>query len=161
MAESNFQDIVVLSSGTLQLRAQAMSVGTDAGAKSVVLANDVGAIHLNANPSAGAKSILLPDASGTVGLITALSAGTTLVSGGQVVFSNSNNFSFGLSGSTITASFNAAAAAFGGIAAGTQTATTGTVNFANSNGVTFGMSGSSQVTASFAHRAYALYLAGI
>lgn len=43
----------------------------------------------------------------TVG-IDAISAGTTLAAGGQVVFSNSNNITFGLTGRTVTASAAAA-----------------------------------------------------
>jgi len=79
------------------------------------------------------------------------SAGTTSNNLTNVVFSNSNNVTFGLNGSTITASANAAGAGdgFNNIAAGTQTAnTTGTVAFSNSNNVSFGMSNSSVVTAS-------------
>lgn len=78
------------------------------------------------------------------------SAGTTSNNLTNVVFSNSNNVSFGLNGSTITASANAAGVGDGGnvLAAGTQTATSlGTVKFADSNGITFGMSGSTQITA--------------
>lgn len=77
-----------------------------------------------------------------------VSAGTTSGSLGSIVFSNSNGVSFGLNGSTITAS---AAAGGSGVAqaAGTQTATSGTVIFSNSNGITFGMSNSSVVTASY------------
>lgn len=76
-----------------------------------------------------------------------ISAGASSQATGTIVFSNSNNVSFGLSNGTMTASM---AGGGGGIAAaaGTQTATSGTVNFANSNGVTFGMSGSNQITAS-------------
>jgi hypothetical protein len=80
-----------------------------------------------------------------------VSAGTTSNNLSNLVFSNSNNVTFGLNGSTITASASGAGGADGVniIAAGTQTAnTTGTVVFSNSNGVTFGMSNSSVVTAS-------------
>src|SRR6185369_12267933 len=80
----------------------------------------------------------------------ALSADGSSQGAGTVVFSNSNGVSFGMSGSTITATVNPGAAA--GIAAiqgGTQTATSGTVVFSNSNGITFGMSGSSRITASY------------
>lgn len=83
--------------------------------------------------------------------VGSISAGTTNASLGQVVFSNSNGVSFGLSGSTVTASFSGGGAADGlnRIAAGTQTAgTLATVVFSNSNGITFGMSNNSVVTAS-------------
>lgn len=146
MAESNFQDVVVLSSDSLQVRGQAISVGTDAGIKSLILGNDVGTMNFAANPTAG-RTISLPDANGTVGLITALSAGTTLVSGGLVVLSNSNGFTFGLNGSTITASYTQSTGP-GAISAGTTLASSGTVVFSNSNNFSFGMNGNT-ITGSF------------
>lgn len=80
------------------------------------------------------------------------SAGTTSGNLSNIIFSNSNGVSFGLDGSTITASFSGGGGAADGlnrIAAGTQTAgTLATVVFSNSNGITFGMSNSSIVTAS-------------
>ena len=74
-----------------------------------------------------------------------LSAGTTRAQG-EVVFSNSNGVSFGVSGQTITASAGAGGGA--AISAGSQSVSSGTVIFSNSNAVTFGMSGSQTVTAS-------------
>lgn len=83
----------------------------------------------------------------------AIAAGTQTGVSGTFVFANSNNLTFGMSGSTqITGSIPAGATAtgnFGALAAGTQTATSGTVAFVNSNGITFGMSGSTQITASY------------
>lgn len=146
MAESNFQDVVVLSSATLQVLGQAISVGSDAGAKSVILGNDVGALHIHASPTA-IRSQLHPDANGTVGLITAISAGTTLASNGQLVLSNLNGVTFGINGNTITASVAGASAGIGAISAGTTLASSGTMVFSNSNGVSFGVSGNT-VTAS-------------
>lgn len=128
---------------------QAIQVGTDPGAKSLILSNDVGALHLAANPAAGTITVNLPTGAGTIGLITAISAGTTLVSIGQVVLSNSNGVSFGMNGGTITATVQpGAAAGIAAIQAGTQTQTSGTNVLSNSNGISFGMSGSSQITAS-------------
>jgi hypothetical protein len=103
MPESNFQDVVVLTSASLVFYGEQFVVGSAAGAKSVVFANTGGAQHLYANPTA-TRSISMPDANGTMGLITALSAGTTRFSNGQLVFSNSPTVSFGINGSTITAS---------------------------------------------------------
>jgi len=78
-----------------------------------------------------------------------VSAGTTSGNLQTIQFNDGNGVSFGLNGSTVTASV--APGGGGGIAAaaGTQTATSGTINFVNSNNVTFGMSNSSQITASF------------
>lgn len=79
----------------------------------------------------------------------AISASGSSASSGTVVFSNSNGVSFGMSGSTVTASVAAGpSAGIGGIGASTQTATSGTVVFSASNGLSFGLSGSSQITGS-------------
>ena len=201
-SQSNLQDVVVLNNATLSILGERIQLGTDAGSKSIVFAQDpaaASAIFLVATNATGAETVIIPDANGTIGLITAISAGTTLASNGQLVFSNSNGVTFGINGSTITASVAGASAGIGAISAGTtqatsgtvvfsnsnnisfgvsgntvtanvaaaavaagsQTGSSGTVVFSNSNGVSFGMSGSSQVTASMAHRAYALFLAGV
>lgn len=119
-----------------------------------------GSNHSHGNPTLALTNLTGTTASASNGLTislsaadpasgVALSADGSSQSAGTVVFSNSNGISFGMSGSTITATVNPGAAA--GIAAiqgGTQTATSGTIVFADSNGITFGMSGSSQITAS-------------
>lgn len=61
----------------------------------------------------------------------------------------SGNITFGLTGSTVTASAPAGGGGGAGLSAGTQSVSTGTVAFANSNGISFGMSGSNQITASY------------
>ena len=79
----------------------------------------------------------------------AISANGNSVSSGTVVFSNSNGISFGMSGSTITATVvPGAAAGIAAIGASSQTATSGTVVLSNSNGLTFGMNGSTVITGS-------------
>jgi len=81
-----------------------------------------------------------------------ISAGSTSNNASAFVFSNGNNISFGLNGSTITASAAQSVQTQSnvqGISAGTQVARTGDIVFANSNGMTFGLSGSSQLTASY------------
>lgn len=118
--------------------------------------------HSHGNPTLALTNLSGTTASNSAGLTLSLSAAApgggggpaisaagSSINAGTVVFSNSNGISFGMNGSTITATVNPGAAA--GIAAiqgGTQTATSGTVVFANSNGITFGLSGSSQLTAS-------------
>lgn len=67
-----------------------------------------------------------------------LSAGSAIASQGTVSFGNSNGVTFGLNGSTITASIGQAPPSLT-LSAGTNTAATGTVAFVNSNGVTAGM----------------------
>lgn len=78
-----------------------------------------------------------------------LSAGTTKATLGEVVFSNSNNVSFGIDGQTITASVAGGGSGnTGSISAGTTRATLGEVVFSNSNGISFGVNGQT-VTASY------------
>jgi len=78
-----------------------------------------------------------------------ISASGSSQSAGLIVFSNSPTVSFGMSGSTVTAS--AAGGGGGGVAisGGTQSVSTGTVNWSNSNGISFGLSNSNVMTASF------------
>ena len=152
--QSNFQDVVVLNQDSLSVKGEQIILGTDAGAKSIVFSNNAAELDLAANPTAN-RTILLPDASGTVGLITAISAGTTFASNGQVVFSNSNNITFGLASDaggngTVTASFNqtvqqgvtAIGVSTGGNTLGNTGTTQGTVVFAGIGNITL-----SQVTA--------------
>ena len=79
-----------------------------------------------------------------------IAAGTQTAIPGTVVFSNSNNVSFTMSGSSrIVASVTVAASSENLIAAGGSTAGPGTIVFSNSNGVSFGLNGST-VTGSYA-----------
>lgn len=107
MAQSNFQDVVQLNQDTLSVLGQQLVLGSDAGSKSIVFAQDpalASALHLVASNPTAARTAIFQDANGTVGLVTAISANGVGVAAGAVVFSNSNNVSFGLNGSTITAS---------------------------------------------------------
>jgi hypothetical protein len=119
---------------------------------------------VRAQESSSARSILAGDTIGNVtsvkvftdiesainalpqSAIQSVSAGTAVATSPMVVFSNSNNVSFGLNGSVITASV----AGGGGVAisAGANSSSTGTIVFSNSNGITFGMSTNGVVTAS-------------
>src|SRR6185295_13821712 len=75
---------------------------------------------------------------GSTSSSVAIGAGSQTATSGTVVLANSNNVTFGMSGSSqITARVGAVAAAAGG-----ATATSGTVVFSNGNGVTFGLAGS-------------------
>ena len=128
--------------GSSNTTGQSSSSTVDARSLSIV-----GAGAASVGVSNGSLIISAPNAA--AGNVT-FSAGANSAGLGSVVFSNSNGVSFGLAGSTITAS--AVGAGDGGnvLAAGTQTATSlGTVKFADSNGISFGMSNSSVVTASY------------
>jgi hypothetical protein len=108
---------------------------------------------------AGSNNITLSAATGAGGqTITvsgptfwALSAPSASANAGTIQFSNSNNMSWTMNGSTIVASASFATTTLqsynGGIAALGGTVTSGTAMFSNSNNVTFGMNGST-VTAS-------------
>lgn len=79
-----------------------------------------------------------------------LVVGANTVELGQIVLSNSPTVTWGINGSTVTASAAGGGGGGGGfnsVIAGTQTATN-IASFANSNGLTFGMSNSSVITAS-------------
>jgi hypothetical protein len=125
------------------------------------IANGVLTATVTPGAAAGIAAVQLPNTtytSGTVNFINSngLSFGSTTGGGvtgsysvpGATVFSNSNNVSFGLAGSTVTATATLPIGLAGG-AAGTQTQTSGTLVFVNSNGLSFGMSNSSQVTGSY------------
>lgn len=77
------------------------------------------------------------------------SAGTTSNNLGSVVFSNLNGVTFGLAGSTITASVGAAGGGLTNInvSAGTTSNLLSAITFSNSNNVTFGLNAST-ITAS-------------
>lgn len=151
MANSNFQDVVQLSSDTLYVLGQAMVLGSNAGSKSIIFAQDpalASALNLVASNPTAARTQILADANGTIGLITGISAGAAAFSNGQIVFSNSNGLSFGINGSTLTASADYVRS----ISAGTTNATGNQIVFSNSNGVSFGANGAT-VTASVANAA--------
>jgi hypothetical protein len=77
----------------------------------------------------------------------AVSAGTGVVSSGTVAFGNANGVSFGLNGSTVTASIAMGATSLN-FSAGTTSNNLSAVTFGNANGVSFGLNGST-ITGSF------------
>jgi hypothetical protein len=144
---ATFQDYVRLSQDSLyHTGAQFQLGGTSASTLTYRLSNTGGLGALAASMTAG-HTLWLPSGSGTL-LVSvpavALSAGTQLATSGSVVLSNSNNVSFGMSGSSqITAS------AAWNMSAGTTSQNLSSVTFSNSNNLSFGLSGS-VVTASMA-----------
>jgi hypothetical protein len=143
-----FNDLLQFSQDTLYDLGEAFVLGNlNATTLTFGMSNSAGLLNVVAAPT-GNATLSLPNG-GTVLTNINVSAGGASANLSNVVFSNSNGVSFGLNGSTVTASV--AAGGGGGIPAiqaGTQTATSGTVIFSNSNNVTFGMSGSATVTAS-------------
>src|SRR5271154_5397324 len=102
--DGNFQDYVVLSPDTLSHKGAALQVGTtSASTVTYGFSNSAGMLNLVAAPTANATLWL----TGTLGTLLTninMSAGTTSNNLSAITFSNSNNVSFGLNGSTMTAS---------------------------------------------------------
>lgn len=114
----------------------------------------------NITLSQNGNSISIVGGAGGGGTVN-FSAGTTSNNLTNVVFSNSNNFSFGLNGSTITASYTVPTIpAAGSLSAGTTSATLGQVIFSNSNSVSFGMNAGT-VTATVSYPAQTNQTVGI
>lgn len=99
--------------------------------------NLVGSNNITLSGSTNAGSITVSIIGGAGGGGVGLSAGTQSVSTGTVVLSNSNNITFGMSGSSrVTASY-----AFN-VSGGTTSNNLNALTFSNSNGVSFGLNGS-------------------
>lgn len=147
----NFQDLVQLSADTLYHLGPDLEVGNKATASTVSVGfqNTAGDLVLAA-AATGNATVWLPSSGGTLLSNINVSAGTTSNNLSAVTFSNSNNVSFGLNGSTITASATVASTQ-GSInfSAGTTSNNLSAVTFSNSNGVSFGLNGST-ITASVA-----------
>jgi len=145
----NFQDLVQLSQDTLYHIGPDFELGnTSVGSSaSIGFNNTAGDLQL-VGAATGNATVFLPVSNGTLLEAVNISAGTTSNNLSAVTFSNSNNVSFGLNGSTITASATVASTQ-GSInfSAGTTSGNLQSVIFSNSNGVSFGLNGST-ITAS-------------
>lgn len=162
MAGDNFQDNIKLDSLTrLVAEGPAVVIGTDPGAKSVILKNDVGEMHLAGNPGAGTVTIQLPAAGGTLiasgqavqglgvstGGNTAGSTGTTqgtvVLAGAGVITLSQSTAAGSLATITISAPAQSLQPAVGGVGistggntAGTSGTKSGTIVLAGINGIT-------------------------
>lgn len=107
-------------------------------------------ITLSGSTNGGSMSLSVVGGAGGGGGV-ALSAGAASVSNGTAVFSNSNGVSFGLNGSTVTASHNGLTSQSNqALSAANGSFTFQTAQFSNANGVSFGTSAGSAITASVA-----------
>ena len=154
----NFQDNVGFGGSTFSVSGNVISLGTAAGAKSIIFNNSDSAGHLVWQPSANA-TVSFPAAGGTmavvgqtqglyaVGQTTGESSSSTF-DPRTISISGAGNISVGYSANNLVIS---GAGGGGGVAlsAGTNSTSTGTVVFSNSNNITFGMSNNGVVTASF------------
>ena len=150
MVSAGFSNGSMVISGPDTTAFNAQSVGMSTGGNTagntgfgtdrLVLAGGAN-ITLSGSTNAGSMTISVVGGAGGGGGV-ALSAGTQSVSTGTVVYSNSNNITFGMSGSSqVTASYNF------NLSAGTTSNNLNAVTFSNSNNVSFGINGST-VTAS-------------
>lgn len=105
-------------------------------------------VHQSTAPG-GPDTIWITGAAGGGGLTNInVSAGTTSNNLSNLVFSNSNNVSFGLNGSTITATVTVASTQGSiNVSAGTTSNLLSALTFNNANGITFGLNAST-ITAS-------------
>lgn len=140
-----FQDLVQLSQDTLYHLGPMLQVG-DSAASTVTwgMSNSGGQLAMAGSQTAN-ETLWLPNAGGNATLLTNvnLSAGTTSNNLSAVTFSNSNNNSFGLNGSTVTLSAPV------NFSAGTTSNNLTQVSFANGSGVTWGLNAGT-ITASVA-----------
>ena len=126
----DLQDLLQLSQDTLYFVGADFQLGNTSVGSSATLGfnNTAGDLQL-VGVATGNATAWLPAAGGTLAT--------------QVTLSNSNNLSFGLNASTITAS------AWINVSAGAASQTLSAITFSNSNGVSFGLNGS-VITASAA-----------
>ena len=131
----NLQDDLVLNQDTLSHLGASLVVGSStASTVGFGLSNSGGQLAVQAAPTAAGTLWL----SGTGTIITNIniSAGTTSNNLSALTISNAaHGISFGLNGSTLTASM------FANISAGTTSTNVSAVTFSNSNGISFGVNG--------------------
>jgi len=137
----NFNDLVQLSGDTLYLLGEEFGIGNSlASTLTFGLSNTAGILAVLGAPTANQTLWL----SGTGTLMTNMnvSAGTTSNNLTAITFSNSNGVSFGLNGSTITASVAAGGGGSVNISAGTTSNALTAWTWSNSNNVSFGLNAS-------------------
>jgi len=138
----SFEDLVQLSQDTLHYVGPDLEIGnTSVGSSASLGFNNTAGDLVLVGVATGNATLNLPTGSGTLLTNINLSAGTTSQNLSAAVFSNSNAVSFGLSGSTITASYQV------NISAGTTSNNLTAVTFSNTYNVSFGLNAST-VTAS-------------
>ena len=156
----NFNDLVQLSGDTLNVLGEALTLGNSAASTLTWgFSNSGGVLAVLAAPTANA-TLWLTGGGGTILTNINVSAGTTSNNLSAFTVSNSNNVSFGLNGSTLTASITVATLSnsnnisFGinastitasyafNVSAGTTSNNVNAVTFSNSNGMSFGLNGS-------------------
>ena len=105
MSNSNFQDVVVLNSNTLTIGVQSLILGTDAGSKSIIFAQDpaqASAIFLVASNPTTQNTLLLMGVNRTIGLITGIEVSGFTLSNGSISIRGTSGLVMSANGATIT-----------------------------------------------------------
>lgn len=151
LTTGNFQDLVQLELDTLAYLGPDLEIGNTSIGSSATIGfnNSAGDLQL-VGVATGNATIFLPNKNGTLLENINVSAGTTSNLLSAFTLSNSNNVSFGLNGSTITASATVASTqASINVSAGTTSNNVSALTFGNGSNVSFGLNGST-LTASVA-----------
>ena len=151
LTTGNFQDLVQLELDTLAYLGPDLEIGNTSIGSSATIGfnNSAGDLQL-VGVATGNATIFLPNNNGTLLENINVSAGTTSNLLSAFTLSNSNNVSFGLNGSTITASATVASTqASINVSAGTTSNNVSALTFSNGSNVSFGLNGST-LTASVA-----------
>jgi hypothetical protein len=144
----DFNDLVQLSQDTLYFVGPDLEIGnTSVGTTAQMGFNNTAGEIVLAGVATGNATVSLPVGGGTLMTNFNVSAGTTSNNLTNVVFSNSNALTFGLNGSTLTASAAVGTAATVNFSAGTTSQNASAIVFSNSSNVSFGLNGST-ITAS-------------
>lgn len=146
-----FQDLVQLSLDTLYYIGPDLEIGnTSVGSTASVGFNNTAGDLVLAGAATGNATVWLPVSNGTLLEAINVSAGTTSNNLSAITFSNAGNVSFGLNGSTLTASATVASSqASINVSAGTTSNNVSAITFSNGSNVSFGLNGST-LTASVA-----------
>jgi hypothetical protein len=137
-----FEDLVQLSQDTLYYVGPDFEIGnTSVGTTAQIGFNNTAGDLVLAAVATGNATVNLPVGGGTLLSDINLSAGGASQNLSNVVFSNSNGVSFGLNGSTITASAGQTTISVVNFSAGTTSSNLQSVVFSNSNSVSFGLNG--------------------
>jgi hypothetical protein len=144
---------VKMSAGTLSTNRSDFTFGNSNGISFGLETNGIftGTVKTDYQTSGNYLTTAMLSNAATISNIN-LSGGTTSQNLSKFEFNNANGVSFGLNGSTITASVAAAGGAqtgISGISGGTTLMTSGTASFADSNGVSWGVNGNT-ITATVA-----------
>ena len=139
-----FQDLVQLQQDTLYDRGADFELGnTSVGSSASIGFNNTAGAIVIVGVATGNATISLPQGGGGTLLTNVnFSAGTTSQNLSNIVFSNGGGVTWGLNGSTVTASAVVGSVASVNFSAGTTSQNLSAVTFSNSNGVSFGLNGS-------------------